>query len=68
MEDMNNGFDDVDEYEEQIESLILENGMLTHALINVLVKKGLIAREDIDEEVNRLYDEADAMDEDGEEE
>ena len=66
MKDMDNGFDDVDEYEEQIESLILENGMLTHALINVLTKKGLIAREEIDEEVNRLYDEAEATDEDDE--
>lgn len=44
-----------DDFEDQIEDLILENGMLTQALINLLVRKGILAETEIAEEVDRLY-------------
>lgn len=53
-----NEFDDVDEYEDQIEQMILENGMLTHSILRLLVRKGIVTRDEIDEEMERLYVEA----------
>jgi hypothetical protein len=50
--------EEFEEYEDQIEQMILENGMLTHSIINLLVKKGVLTRDEIDEEMDRLYGEA----------
>ena len=46
-----------DDYEEQIEQMMIENGMLLHAVVNVLLKKKLITQEEIDAEMDKLYDE-----------
>ena len=56
-----------DDYEEQIEQMMIENGMLLHAVVNVLLKKGLIKQEEIDGEMDKLYDEMEQFDADGEE-
>lgn len=59
-----------DELDEQLEQMILDNGILLHALINVLQKKGLFLKIELEEEVERLYAEmelADETDENGRE-
>lgn len=57
---------DDDEYEDQLDQLIIENGMLMHSVLNVLVRKGLVTREEIDEEMDRLYREAEEDEEETE--
>lgn len=52
----NNGADYEDD-DEQIEQMIIENGILLHSLATLLVKKGVLAQEEIDAEMDRLYDE-----------
>jgi hypothetical protein len=46
-----------EEYDEQIEQMIIENGILLHSLATLLVKKGVLAQDEIDAEMDRLYDE-----------
>lgn len=62
--------DDVegDDYEEQIEQMMIENGMLLHAVVNVLVRKGIIAQDEIDAEIDKLYDEMDQYEDDEDDE
>ena len=55
MDDMND-IDD-EEYEEQIERMIVENGMMLRALANLLVQKGVLSQEELDDEMDRLYEE-----------
>ena len=57
---------DSEDYEEQIEQMMIENGMLLHAVVNVLVRKGIIAQDEIDAEIDKLYDEMDQYDDDDE--
>ena len=56
------------EYEdddEQIEQMIIENGILLHSLAGLLVKKGILKQEEIDAEMDRLYDEMESFDQQG---
>jgi len=64
MEPTEGDFEDLDDYEEQVEQLILENGVLLHAVVNLLVEKKLISREDLDREIESLYKQAEAGDAD----
>lgn len=57
---------DPDDYEEQIEQMMIENGMLLHAVVNLLLKKGVIKQEEIDAEMDKLYEEVDQFDDGGE--
>ena len=43
--------------DEQIEQMIIENGILLHSLATLLVRKGILKQEEIDAEMDRLYDE-----------
>jgi hypothetical protein len=52
----NNGADYEDD-DEQIEQMIIENGILLHSLATLLVRKGILAQDEIDAEMDRLYDE-----------
>jgi hypothetical protein len=52
----NDGADFEDE-DEQIEQMIIENGILLHSLSTLLVRKGILKQEEIDAEMDRLYDE-----------
>lgn len=52
----NDGADYEDE-DEQIEQMIIENGILLHSIAALLVRKGILKQEEIDEEMDRLYDE-----------
>jgi hypothetical protein len=54
--DRDNG-NDMDDDEEQIEQMIIENGILLHSLAALLVRKGVLKQEEIDAEMDRLYDE-----------
>jgi hypothetical protein len=46
-----------DEFDEQFEQMLIENGVLVHALAALLVRKGLLKQEEIDAEMDRLYEE-----------
>jgi hypothetical protein len=52
-----NGDDD-----EQFEQMLIENGVLVHALAALLVRKGILKQEEIDAEMDRLYDEMESFD------
>ena len=55
--------DDDDEYEdEQIEQMIIDNGILLHSLATLLVRKGILKQEEIDAEMDRLYGEMESFD------
>ena len=56
LEDMQE--EDVDE---QIEQMIMENGMLVHTLATLLVRKGIIRQEEIDTEMDKLYEEVEGF-------
>jgi hypothetical protein len=53
-----NGGDD----DEQFEQMIVENSILLHSLAALLVRKGLIKQEEIDAEMDKLYDEMEKFD------
>jgi hypothetical protein len=53
--DRNDG-GEFDEDDEQIEQMIIENGILLHSLAALLVRKGVLTQEEIDSEMDRLYD------------
>ena len=53
--DRSNGAD-YDEDDEQIEQMIIENGIQLHSLAALLVRKGVLTQEEIDSEMDRLYD------------
>ena len=55
--------DDADDYEdEQIDKLIIDNGILLHSLAALLVRKGILKQEEIDAEMDRLYEEMESFD------
>jgi hypothetical protein len=58
--------DDDDEYDdEHIEQMIIDNGILLHSLASLLVRKGILKQEEIDAEMDRLYDEMENFDQQG---
>ena len=55
--------DDGDDYEdEHIEQMIIDNGILLHSLAALLVRKGVLKQEEIDAEMDRLYEEMENFD------
>jgi hypothetical protein len=57
MDDIDRGNDaEYEEDDEQIEQMIIENGILLHSLATLLVRKGVLTQEEIDSEMDRLYD------------
>jgi len=58
MDDIERNDDGADEeYDEQIEQMIIGNGILLHSLAALLVRKGILKQEEIDAEMDKLYDE-----------
>lgn len=55
---------DSEDYEEQIEQMIIENGMLLHGVVNLLLQKGILNQEEIDAEMDKLYEAMEEFDED----
>jgi hypothetical protein len=58
--DRSNGADDEDE---QFEQMIIENNILLHSLAGLLVHKGVLKQEEIEEEMDKLYDEIENFEE-----
>ncbi len=55
--------DDGDEYEdEHIEQMIIDNGIRLHSLAALLVRKGILKQEEIEQEMDRLYEEMEKFD------
>ena len=54
-----NGADDDDQFEQ----MIIENSILLHSLAALLVRKGILKQEDVDAEMDKLYDEMEKFDE-----
>jgi hypothetical protein len=52
-----------DEFDEQFEQMLIENGVLVHALAGLLVRKGVLKQEEIDAEMDKLFDEMETFDE-----
>jgi hypothetical protein len=50
---------DLEDDDEQIEQMIIENGILLHSIATLLIKKGVLKQEEIDAEMDRLYEEMD---------
>lgn len=59
--DRSNGDDAYDD-DEQFEQMIIENSILLHSLSALLVRKGILKQEDIDAEMDKLYDEMEKFD------
>lgn len=56
--------DDGEEYEdEQIQQIIIENGIRLQSLATLLIRKGILKEEEIEAEMDRLYDEMETFDE-----
>jgi|GEM_PF-475751 len=58
---------EVDDYEDQIEQMIVENGMLIHSVVNLLVQKGILKQEEVDAEMDKLYEQMEQFEDDDEE-
>ena len=50
------------EDEDQFEQMIIENSILLHSLSALLVRKGILKQEEIDQEMDKLYDEMENFD------
>lgn len=55
---------DSEDYEDQIEQMIIENGIMLHGVVNLLLQKGILKQEEIDAEMDKLYEAMEEFDED----
>jgi len=62
MDDIERNGDDTYDDDEQFEQMIIENSILLHALSALLVRKGILKQEEVDAEVDKLYDEMEKFD------
>ena len=62
MDDIERDDADDDYEDEHIEQMIIDNGILLHSLATLLVRKGILKQEEIDAEMDRLYDEMENFD------
>ena len=46
-----------EEFESQLEQMIVENGMLIQSVMNILLRKGIITEDEVDKELEALYKE-----------
>ncbi len=51
------------EDDEQFEQMIIENSILLHSLAALLVRKGILKQEELDDEMDKLYEEMEKFDE-----
>ena len=65
MDDIDREDEDGEYEDEQIEQMIIDNGILLHSLATLLVRKGILKQEEIDAEMDRLYDEMESFDQQG---
>lgn len=62
MDDIDHNGDDTYDDDEQFEQMIIENSILLHSLSALLVRKGILKQEEVDAEVDKLYDEMEKFD------
>lgn len=60
-EDIERNGDDGDEYDDQLEQMIIENGILLHSIAALLIRKGILKQEELDAEMDKLYDEMESF-------
>ena len=65
MDDIDRDDADDDYEDEHIEQMIIDNGILLHSLATLLVRKGILKQDEIDAEMDRLYDEMENFDQQG---
>jgi hypothetical protein len=65
MDEIDRDDEESDYDDEQIEQMIIDNGILLHSLATLLVRKGILKQEEIDAEMDRLYDEMESFDQQG---
>ena len=63
MDDIEKNGGESEDYDDQIEQMIIENGLLLQALASILIKKGIVSQDEIDTEMDRLYDEMEKFEE-----
>jgi len=51
------------EDDDQFEQMIIENSILLHSLAALLVRKGILKQEEVDAEMDKLYDEMEKFEE-----
>ena len=51
------------EDDDQFEQMIIENSILLHSLAALLVRKGILKQEELDDEMDKLYEEMEKFDE-----
>jgi hypothetical protein len=56
MDDIDRNGDGADD-DERFEEMIVENSILLHSLAALLVRKGILKQEEIDDEMDKMYDE-----------
>jgi hypothetical protein len=62
MDDIERNGDGADD-DEQLEQMIVENSILLHSLAALLVRKGILKQEEIDDEMDKLYEEMEKFEE-----
>jgi hypothetical protein len=62
MDEMDRPDAEYEDDDEQIEQMIIDNGILLQSIAGLLVKKGILTQEEIDSEMDRLYDEIGSFD------
>ena len=62
MDETSQNGEDGEEFDEQFEQMLIENGVLVHAIATLLVRKGILKQEEIDSEMDRLYEEMENFD------
>jgi hypothetical protein len=55
--------DGEDDFEDQLEQVVFDNSVLLHALTEVLIRKGVIQQDELEEELNKLYKETEGPEE-----
>lgn len=63
MDEIDHDGNGAEEDDEQFEQMIVENSILLHSLAGLLVRKGILKQEEIDDEMDKLYDEMEKFDE-----
>ena len=57
MDDIERNDNGADDDDDQFEQMIIENSILLHSLAALLVRKGILKQEEVDAEMDKLYDE-----------
>ena len=63
MDDIDRNDDNGSDDDEQFEQMIVENSILLHSIAALLVRKGILKRQELDDEMDKLYDEMEKFDE-----